>query len=51
MKISNEVNGLEFVDLKMTCLNGKLSLDVCSKPTNTFTYVMPSTCYPIKKHQ
>ena len=34
----------------MKCLNGKLSVDVYSKPTNSFTYVMPSTCYPIKNN-
>ena len=31
------VNGLEFLDLKIKCLNGKLSVDVYSKPTNSFT--------------
>ena len=36
------MKGLEFL------LNGKLSLDVYSKPTNSFTYVMASTCYPMK---
>ena len=48
MQITDDVNGLEFLDLKITCHNGKLSVDVYSKPTNRFTYVMPSTCYPIK---
>ena len=48
MQIADDVNGLEFLDLKITCLNGKLSVDVYSKPTNSFTYVMPSTCYPMK---
>ena len=24
------------------------SVDVYSKPTNSFTYVLPSTCYPMK---
>ena len=27
-------------------VNGKISVDVFSKPTNSFTYVLPSTCYP-----
>ena len=48
MQIADDVNGLEFLDLKIKCLNGKLSADVYSKSTNRFTYVMPSTCYPIK---
>ena len=48
MQIADEVNGLEFLDLKIKCLNGKLSVDICCKPTNSFTYVLPSTCYPIK---
>ena len=48
MQIADDVNGLEFLDLKITCLNGKLSVDVYSKPTNSFTYVMPSTYYPMK---
>ena len=48
MQIADEVNGLEFLDLKIKCLKGKLSVDVYSKPTNSFTYVLPSTCYPMK---
>ena len=37
---------LEFLDLKRKMVNGKISVDVFSKPTNGFTYVLPSTCYP-----
>ena len=48
MQIADDVNRIEFLDLKITCLNGKLSVDVYSKPTNSFTYVRPSTCYPMK---
>ena len=48
MQIADEVNRLESLDLKIKCLNGKLSIDVYSKPTNNFTYVMPLTCYPMK---
>ena len=48
MQIADEVNGLEFLDLKIKCLKDKLSVDVYSKPTNSFTYVLPSTCYPMK---
>ena len=38
-------NGLEFLDLKLKMVNGIISVDVFSKPTNSFTYVLPSTCY------
>ena len=48
MQIPDDVNGLKFLDLKIKYLNGKLSVDVYSKPQNRFTYVMPSTCYPMK---
>ena len=41
-----EHDGLEFLDLKLKMVNGKISVDVFSKPTNSFTYVLPSTCYP-----
>ena len=40
MQIADEVNGLEFIDLKIRCLNGKLSVDVYSKPTNSFSFTM-----------
>ena len=39
-------DGLEFLDLKLKIVNGKISFDVFSKPTNSFTYALPSTCYP-----
>ena len=46
MKIADE-NGLEFLDLKLKMNeNNKITIDVFSKPTDSFTYVMPSTCYP-----
>ena len=48
MQIADEVNGLEFLDLKIKCLNGKLSVDVYSKLTNSFTYILPTTCYSMK---
>ena len=41
IQIADEVNGLEFLDLKIKCLNGKLSVYVYSKTTNSFSYVMP----------
>ena len=39
-------DGLEFLDLELKMVNGKISVEVFSKPTNSFTYVLPSTCYP-----
>ena len=39
-------DGLEFLDLKLKMVNDKISVDVFSKPTNSFTYVLPSNCYP-----
>ena len=41
-------DGLEFLDLKLKLVNGRISVDVFSKPTNSFTYVLPTTCYPNK---
>ena len=40
-----EDNGLRFLDLKLKMVNVKIVVDVFRKPTNTFTYVLPSTCY------
>ena len=46
MQIADE-NGLEFLDLKLKMNEkNKITIDVFSKPTNSFTYVVPSTCYP-----
>ena len=39
-------DGLEFLDLRLKMVNGKISIDDFSKPTNNFTYLLPSTCYP-----
>ena len=41
-------NGLEFLDLKLKIIEGKIKVDACSKPANSFAYVLPSTCYPCK---
>ena len=38
-------DGLEYLDLKLKMVNGKISV-VFSKLTNSFTCVLPSTCYP-----
>ena len=39
-------DGLEFLDLKLKMVNGEISVDDFPKPTNSFTYVLPSSCYP-----
>ena len=40
-------NGLEFLDLRLRLKgSNKITLDVYSKPTNSFTYVDLQTCYP-----
>ena len=39
-------DGLEILDLKLKIVTGKISVYVFSKPTNSFTYILPSTCYP-----
>ena len=47
MQVANG-NGLEFLGLKLKIVEGKINGDVCSKPTNSFTYVLLSTCFPHK---
>ena len=47
MQVADE-NGIEFLDLKLKIVEGKINADVYSKPTNSFTHVLPSTCYPYK---
>ena len=39
---------LEFSDLKLKWENGKITVDAHSKPTNSSTSVLPTTCYPRK---
>ena len=46
MQVSDD-NGLEFINLKFKIVDRKITVDVYSKPTNSFTYVLPS-CYPCK---
>ena len=48
MQIADDINGLEFLDLKIRYLDDKLSVEVYSIPTNSFAYVMLPTCYPMK---
>ena len=48
MEVAEDV--LEFLDLKLTfdkeykCI----SVDIFAKATNSFTYILPSTCFPKK---
>ena len=48
MKIAYQEKSLEFLDLKIKCVDDKLSVDAFAKPTNSCTYVKPSACYPRK---
>ena len=45
MEIASE-NGLEFLGFKLKIAEGKLRVDVYAKPTNSFSYTSPNTCYP-----
>ena len=48
MKVAKDI--LEFLDLKIKFdkVSKLISVDIFSKATNSFTYVLPSTCFPIK---
>ena len=48
MEVGDQEKVLEFLDLRIKCVDDKLSVDVFAEPTNSFTYVKPSTCYPRK---
>ena len=50
MQVADE-DGLELLDLKLKIVEGKINTDVYTKPTNSFTYVPPSACYPYKNIQ
>ena len=47
MQVTDE-NRLEFLHLKLKIVEEKINVNVYSKPTNSITYVLPSTCYPYK---
>ena len=48
MSVANK-SVLEFLDLSLHIEeHKKICVDVFAKPTNSFTYVLPSTCYPKK---
>ena len=49
MSIANNDSVLEFLDLSLHINeHNKICDDVYAKPTNSFTYVLPLTCYPKK---
>ena len=48
IEVAEPVNYLEFLDLKLKWENGKITVDVYSKPANSLTYVLPTTRYPRK---
>ena len=49
MSIANNNSVLEFLDLSLHINEqNEICVDVYAKPTNSFTYVLPSTCYPKK---
>ena len=37
---------MEFLDFKLKFAEGKIRVDVYAKPTNSFSYTSPNTCYP-----
>ena len=39
---------IEFLDLKLKLENSKIAVVVFAKPTNRFTYVLPTSCYSRK---
>ena len=46
MEVGKDV--LEFLDLKLKLdkEHKRISVDIFAKATNSFTYVLPSTCFP-----
>ena len=47
--VGNNNSILEFLDLSLFINeNNKICVDVYTKPTKSFTYVLPSTCFPQK---
>ena len=47
VQVQNE-DGIEFLELKLRLENSKIAVDVFAKPTNSFTYVLLTSCYPRK---
>ena len=49
MSVANNNSILEFLDISLHINeHNKIFVDVYAKPTNSLTYVLPSTCYPKK---
>ena len=49
MSIANNNSVLEFLDLRLHINeHNKICVNVYAKPTNSLSYVLPSTCYPKK---
>ena len=48
MEIANQEKCLEFLNFRIKCVTGKMSVDVFAKPTSSLTYVKPNTYYPRK---
>ena len=44
MQVQDE-DGMGFLDLKLKLENSKITVDVFAKPTKSFTYVLPTSCY------
>ena len=42
---------IEILDLKLKIVEGKLNVDVYSKPTNSFTYVLHQLATHIKTYE
>ena len=47
MQVQDE-DYIEFLDLKRKFENNKIAVNAFEKPTNSFTHVLPSSCYPRK---
>ena len=50
MQVADE-NGLEFLNPKLCIVEEETNVDLYFKPTNKFTYVLLSTCYPYENIQ
>ena len=47
MSVANNYSVSEFLDLNLHINeHNKICVDVYAKPTNSFTYLLPSACYP-----
>ena len=44
MQVQDE-DGMGFLDLKLKLENSKITVDIFAKPTKSFTYVLPTSCY------